>query len=119
MPHLEKFSKNALEASSSRNRMLEGEGLVEEEALERRRFWAGVDLRLGAINTTNINRFRGRKREEQSEKSQAIQIYQIYGKESTYAWEMHEHVTCKVKRIMCSAQSNPTSTQAYYTHLNA
>ena len=71
MPHLEKFSKNALEASSSRNRMLEGEGLVEEEALERRRFWAGVDLRLGAIDTTNVNRIRGRKREEQSEKSQA------------------------------------------------
>ena len=119
MPHLEKFSKNALEASSSRNRMLEGEGLVEEEALERRRFWAGVDLRLGAINTTNINRFRGRKREEQSEKSQAIQIYQIYEKESTYAWEMHEHVTCKVKSIIGSAQSNPISTQTYSTHLNA
>ena len=75
-----------------------------------------MDLRLGAIDTTNVNRFRGRKREEQSEKSQAIQIYE---KESTYAWEMHEHVTYKVKSIMGSAQSNPTSTQAYYTHLNA
>ena len=75
-----------------------------------------MDLRLGAIDTTNVNRFRGRKREEQLEKSQAIQIYE---KESTYAWEMHEHVTYKVKSIMGSAQSNPTSTQAYYTHLNA
>ena len=75
-----------------------------------------MDLHLGAIDTTNINIFRGRKREEQSEKSQAIQIYE---KESTYAWEMHEHVTYKVKSIMGSAQSNPTSTQAYYTHLNA
>ena len=64
-------------------------------------------LRLGAINTTNVNRFRGRKREEQLEKSQVIKIYQIYGKESTYAWEMHEHVTCKVKSIIGSAQPNP------------
>ena len=119
MPHLEKFSENALKASLSRNRTLEGEGSVDEEAPERRGFRVGVDLRLGAIDTTNINRFRGRKRKEQSKKSQAIQIYQIYGKESTYAWEMHEQVTCKIKSIMGSAQSNPTSTQAYYTHLNA
>ena len=54
-----------------------------------------MDLRLGAIDATNVNRFRGRKREEQLEKSQAIQIYQIYGKESTYAWEMHKHVEGK------------------------
>ena len=47
-----------------------------------------MDLRLGAIDTTNVNRFKGRKREEQSEKFQAIQIYQIYGKESMYACEM-------------------------------
>ena len=78
-----------------------------------------MDLRLGAIDMTNVNKFRGRKREEQSERRVAIQIYQIYGKESTYAWEMHEHVTYKVKSIIGSAQSNPTSTQAYYTHLNA
>ena len=57
-----------------------------------------MDLRLGAIDTTNINRFRGRRREEQSEKFQAIQIYQIYEKESMYAWKMHEHVTCKNKK---------------------
>ena len=69
-----------------------------------------MDLRLGVIDTTNVNRFRGRKREEQSEKSQAIQIYQIYGKESTYAWEMHEHVICKTKCIMGSAQSKRIST---------
>ena len=69
-----------------------------------------MDLRLGAIDMTNVNRFRGRRREEQSEKYQAIQIYQIYKKESTYAWEMHEHVTCKKKNIMGLAQSNPTST---------
>ena len=119
MPHLEKFSKNALKASSSRNQTLEGEGSVEEEEPKRREFRAGVDLRLGAIDTTNVNIFKGRRREEQSKKSQAIQIYKIYEKESTYAWEMHKHVTCKIKSIMGLAQSNPTSTQAYYTHLNA
>ena len=51
--------------------MLEGEGSVDEEAPEQRGFRARVDLRLGAIDTTNVNRIRGRKREEQSEKSQA------------------------------------------------
>ena len=119
MPRLEKFSENALKASSSQNRTLEGEGSVDKEAPERRGFRAGVDLLLSAIDTTNVNRFRGRKREEQSEKSQVVQIYQIYGNESTYAWKMHEHVTCKIKSIMGSGQSNPTNTQAYYTHLNA
>ena len=32
---------------------------------------------------------------------------------------MHEHVTCKTKNIMGSAQSKPISTQTYNTHLNA
>ena len=72
MPHLEKFSENALKASSSQNRTLEGKGSADKEALERRGFQARVDLCLGAIDTTNVNRFRGRKKEEQSEKSQAI-----------------------------------------------
>ena len=69
MPRLEKFFENALKASSSQNRTLEGEGSVDEEALERRGFWAGVDLHFGAIDTTNVNRFIRRRREEQSEKS--------------------------------------------------
>ena len=64
MPCLEKFSKNALKASSSRNRTLEGEGLEDEEALDRRGFQAGVDLRLGVIDTTNVNRNKGRKRKK-------------------------------------------------------
>ena len=55
MPRLEKFSENALKASSSRNQTVEGEGLEDEEALERTRFRAGVDLCLGAIDTTNVN----------------------------------------------------------------
>ena len=69
MPRLEKFSKNALKVSSSQNQIVEGEGSVDEEAPKRRRFRIGVDLRLGAIDTTNVNKFRGRRREEQSEKS--------------------------------------------------
>ena len=64
MPRLEKFSKNALKASSSWNQMLEGEGSEDEEAPERRGFRAGVDLRLGAIDTTNVNRKRGRERKD-------------------------------------------------------
>ena len=64
MPRLEKFSENALKASSSRNRIVEGEGLVDEEAPKRRGFQAGVDLPLNAINITNVNRFRGRRKEE-------------------------------------------------------
>ena len=74
MPHLEKFFENALKASSSRNRTLEGEGSEDEEAPEQRGFRAGVDLRFGAIDTTNVNRNRGRKRKEQLEKSQATSI---------------------------------------------
>ena len=69
MPRLEKFSENSLKASSSLNRTLEGEGSKDEEAPERKRFWAGVDLRLSAIDMTNVNRNRGRKIKRQSEKS--------------------------------------------------
>ena len=57
--------------------MLEGEGSKDEEASKRKGSRAGVDLRLGVIDTTNVNRFRGRRREQQSGKSQAVQIYQI------------------------------------------
>ena len=71
MPRLEKFSENTLKALSSRNQTVEGEGSVDEEAPEQTGFRAGVDLRLGAIDTTNINRNRGRERKRQSETSQA------------------------------------------------
>ena len=54
--------------------MLEGEGSKDEEAPEQKGFHAGVDLRLGAIDTTNINRNRERKIKRQSEKSQAATI---------------------------------------------
>ena len=55
MPRLGEFSENALKASSSRNQTLEGEQSEDEEAPKRREFWAGVDLRLGVIDTTNVN----------------------------------------------------------------
>ena len=57
MPRLEKFSENALKASSSRN-----QGSEDEEAPERRGFRAGVDLCSGAIDTTNVSRDKGRER---------------------------------------------------------
>ena len=62
MPRLEKFSKNALKASSSRNRIWDRVGSDDEEALERRGFRVGVDLCFGAIDMTNVNRKRGRER---------------------------------------------------------
>ena len=68
MPRLEKFFENALKASSSQNRTLEGEGSEDEEAQEWRGFRAEVDLRLGAIDTTNVNRNKERKRKEKSER---------------------------------------------------
>ena len=78
-------------------------GSDEEEALERRGFRARVDLRLGAIDTTNVNRNRGRKRKRQSKKSQTFSNISNILKKSTYAWEMNEHVTCKGNCIMGSA----------------
>ena len=62
MARLEKFSENSLKASSSRNRTLEGEGSKDEKVPKRRGFRAGVDLHLGAIDTTNVNRDKGRER---------------------------------------------------------
>ena len=64
MPCLEKSFENALKASSSRNRTLEGDGSEDEEAPKRRGFRARVNLCLGAIDTTNVNRKRGRKRKD-------------------------------------------------------
>ena len=49
-------------ASSSRNRRKRGAKSEDEEAPERRGFRAGVNLRLGVIDTTNVNRKKGRER---------------------------------------------------------
>ena len=49
-------------ASSSWNQRERGVESKDEEAPEQRGFRAGVDLRLGAIDTTNVNRIeRGKK----------------------------------------------------------
>ena len=77
-----------------------------------------MDLRLGVIDTTNVNNKEGEK-ERQSEKSQTFSNISNILKRSMYAWEMHEHVTCKRNFIMGSTQSKPISTQPYSTHLNA
>ena len=115
MPRLEKYFENALKASSSWNQIWDKVGSDEEEAPERRGFWAGVDLCLGAINTTNVNNRKGKK-ERQLEKPQT---FSNILKRSMYAWEMHEHATCNRNCIMGLAQSKPTNTQPYSTHLNA
>ena len=66
----EKFSKKSFRASLSWNWIWEGVGLEEDDAPERRGFRNRVDLRLGAIDTTNVNR-KERERKRQSEKSQS------------------------------------------------
>ena len=78
MPRLEKFSENALWASSSRNRRERGAESEDEEALELRGLRAGVDLRLGAIDTSNVNRKRGRERKDNQKSPKQFQIYQVY-----------------------------------------
>ena len=65
MPHREKFSEKALWASSLQKRICEGVGLEEVDALEQRLFRDGANLRLGAIDTTNVNKKRGRERDNQ------------------------------------------------------
>ena len=50
-------------ASSSWNQRERGAELEDEEAPERRGFRAEVDLHLGAIDMTNVNRKRGREKE--------------------------------------------------------
>ena len=73
-PHRENFSEKSFRASFSRNQIEEGVGSEDEvEALERKRFWDGVDLRFGVIDTTNINKREG-ERKRQSEKLQTVQI---------------------------------------------
>ena len=71
-------SENALKASSSCNQTEEGEGSEDEESPERRGFRVGVDLRLGTIDTTNVNRRRGRERTDNQKSPKQYQIYQVY-----------------------------------------
>ena len=75
MSRQEKFSERAFRVSSSRNQIWEEVGSEDEDAPEQRGFLDGVDLHLDAIDKTNVKRKEG-ERERQSEKSQAVQIYQ-------------------------------------------
>ena len=68
MPRREKFSEKAYRASLSWNRRDKGVGSEDEDASKRRGFRDEVDLRFGAIDTTNINR-RKRERERDNQKS--------------------------------------------------
>ena len=74
MPCLEKFSKNALKASSSRNQIWDSVGLEDEEALEWRGFQAGVDLRLGAIDMTNRKQKEREKKKDNQKSPKQFQI---------------------------------------------
>ena len=61
IPRRKKFSEKSFRASPSQNRIKEGVGSDKDDALERKGFRDGANLRLGAINTTNENRKRGRE----------------------------------------------------------
>ena len=76
-PRLENFSENALWASSPRNRRGRGAESEDEEASKWRWFWVGVDLRLGAIDMTNINRKRGRERKDNQKSPKQSNITSI------------------------------------------
>ena len=69
MPHREKFSKKAFQASSSRNRVDEGVGSDKVDALERRGFQDGVDLCLGATDSDYHKQKREGERERDNQKS--------------------------------------------------
>ena len=81
IPRLEKFSENALWASSWWNRRKRGAESKDEEAPEWRGFQAELDLRLGAIDTTNVNKKRRRERKDNQKSPKQFQIYQVYWKE--------------------------------------
>ena len=112
MPRCEKFSVKSDLAFLSRNCTWDGVGSKREEkdALERRGFYDGVDLCLGAIEQTNARK-REKRRKKDNQKSTNKIIYQNTKNWRYVCIKMHEHVTCKYKFIIGSAQSNPTSTQ--------
>ena len=112
MPRLEKFSENALWASSSRNRRKKGAESKDEEAPEWRRFRAGVDLRLGAIDTSNVNRKRGKERETIRKIPSSFKYIKYIEKKYVCmgnAW------TCDMQKKMHHRLS---PIQTYSTHLN-
>ena len=107
MPCLEKFSENALKASSSRNRIWDRVGLEDEEAPKWRGFRAGVDLRLSAIDTTN------RKQEEREKKKEKTirKVPSNFKYNKFIEKRVHMHGECMkmwhAKEISSWAQPNP------------
>ena len=79
--HLEKFSENALWASSSRNRRERGVESEDEEAPKWRGFRVGVDLCLDVIDTTNVNKKRGREEKDNQKSPKKSNISSILKKE--------------------------------------
>ena len=69
MPRLEKFFEKSFRALSSWNRTEEGVGSEEEDALERRGFWDGVDFRLGAMMQLT-------ERKREKEKERLVEMHQ-------------------------------------------
>ena len=60
---------------------------------------------------------REREREREKQKNTIIESTKIKKWKCTYAWNVHEHVTCKENCIMDSSQSNPNNTQvSTYKH---
>ena len=122
-PRREKFSKKTFRASSSWNRIWEGVGSEDEDnALECKWFWDGADLRLGAIDTTNVNRKRWREKEIIRKVPKQFK----YNKYTEKIVRMHGKCMnmWQAKEIASWAQHNPilpTHNQfnIYNTHLNA
>ena len=88
MPRLEMFSEKSWWAFSSRNRMWRRGRLVEEDNdPEWKGFQIRVDLCLGAMRSLS-------KRERERENTQSQPKTNRYKIKGTYAWNIHEHVTC-------------------------
>ena len=64
-----------------------------------------MDLHLGAIDTTNVNKIERGKKEIIRKAPKQFKYNKYFEKKRTYAWEMHEHVTCKRNCIMGSAHN--------------
>ena len=89
MPRREKFSEKALQASSSRNRICDGVGSEEEDALEWKGFRDGADLHLGAIDMTNVNG-KETEREKKRETIRKVPTHFKYNKHIEKRVHMHE-----------------------------
>ena len=107
-PCREKCSEKSFRESSSRNRICEGVGSEEDDVLERKGFWDGADLHLGAINTTNVNRRRGRKRKTIRKASKQFQYnkyiekkVRMYG-ECMNMWYAKEIASCAQPNLNAS-----------------